>query len=295
MGMYTGSPASNHPMLRRPLPDSLKPVTGRPSISRYVAQLWERRHFIKAEARAKAFSGSRNMILGRAWLVISPLLDAGVYGIIFGLLLKTSRGIEHFIPFLLVGVTFFTLSNKSLNGGSGLLYVRRNFIKAFAFPRAALVFSHQLKFVYDALPVIFVTLVAIIIFPQGVRPSWLWLLFPIVFALQTLFNTGLMLLSASLTQKIPDLKPLLTYITRFWFYASGIFFSIDKVIGHHEILGQILKLNPAYLFITLYREILIYAQFPEFDLWVGFSLWAFGTFILGFWVFWLREEEYGRG
>ncbi|MDK6266750.1 hypothetical protein QP143_04730, partial [Streptococcus agalactiae] len=83
---------------------NLKPVVGRPPLRTYISQLWGRRHFIWQNARARAFGKSKNMLLGHAWLILHPLLDIGIYGLMFGLLLKTSRGVPRFVGYLAIGV-----------------------------------------------------------------------------------------------------------------------------------------------------------------------------------------------
>ncbi|MEK8227741.1 hypothetical protein NKG05_18995 [Oerskovia sp. M15] len=70
----------------------LNRVGARPPLGEYIAQLWDRRYFLWADARAKVTSGTRETLLGTAWLVIKPILDGLTYFLIFGLLLKSSRG-----------------------------------------------------------------------------------------------------------------------------------------------------------------------------------------------------------
>ena len=82
----------------------LSPVGVRPGLARYLLDLFQRRHFIWADSRARAFSGNKDTLLGNLWLIGRPILDGFAYYIIFGLVLGTSRGVDNFIGFLLVGV-----------------------------------------------------------------------------------------------------------------------------------------------------------------------------------------------
>ncbi|PRQ10338.1 ABC transporter [Corynebacterium sp. 13CS0277] len=272
----------------------LRPITRRQPIPTYLHQLWRRRFFINAEARAKAFSGYRNTLLGRAWLILAPLLDSAVYGVIFGFVLKTSRGIDHFLPYLLVGVTFFGFSSKALNGGAGLMRSRRNVVRAFAFPRAAIPLSHSLRDFYDSLPVMLMTMVAITIVPMGVKPTTMWaMLLPIV-ALQFLFNLGLVFFAAFITDVLPDLKTVLSYITRFWFYGSGVFFDLERLLENKTAL-DIAQANPAYIILDMARSVLVYDTMPPSSDWIRLSAWAAGTLVVGFVLFWSREVKYARG
>ncbi|OKL49862.1 hypothetical protein BSR29_00545 [Boudabousia liubingyangii] len=273
----------------------LKPVTGRPRIPQYLRLLWSRRYFINAESKAKAFQSSKNMLLGHAWVLLSPLLDAAVFGLIFGLLLHTSRGIDNFLPYLFVGITFFGFTNRALNGGAGLIRANRNVIRAFAFPRAALVISQTLREFYDSIPIIAITLVVVVLFPQGTGTIYAtWILFPIIYFLQILFGMGLTFLSAYLTSIIPDIKTVINYFTRFWFYTSGVFFSIDRFVEHPNVITM-MKLNPAYNILEMTRNVLIYGVVPNPSSWFALLAAALISLSSGFLLFWSREVKYARG
>ncbi|AOZ71954.1 hypothetical protein BK816_00485 [Boudabousia tangfeifanii] len=274
---------------------NLKPVTGRPKIQVYLKQLWQRRYFIIAESKAKAFQSSRNMILGHAWLILSPLLDAIVYGVVFGYLLKTSKGVDHFIPFLFIGVTYFSFVTRPLMGGVGLIRGNRNVIKAFAFPRASLVISNSIRDFIDSLPVIVMSLVVVVFLPQGTgRPYLTWLLFPIVYLLLFVFGLGLCFFSAWATSIIPDLRTIFTFFTRFWFYISGVFFSVSRFKEHPEIIA-VMESNPAYLILDMIRDVLIYNRVPSVYHWTFLTICSFGTLVISFILFWSREVHYAKG
>ena len=92
----------------------LSPVGARPSLRTYTAQLWDRRHFLVAEARAKVSAGTRETVLGKLWLILKPILDGLTYYLIFGLILQTSRGIDDFIGYLVIGVFMFSFTTRCI-------------------------------------------------------------------------------------------------------------------------------------------------------------------------------------
>ena len=55
--------------------------------------LWQRRHFIIGYATARNVSMYTDAKLGQIWQVLTPLLNAGVYYLIFGLLFEAARGV----------------------------------------------------------------------------------------------------------------------------------------------------------------------------------------------------------
>src|SRR5262249_20928124 len=76
----------------------------RPSIPKYIRQLWAYRHFITAYATGRLVAQFSEARLGRIWQVLNPLTNAAVYFLIFGVVLNTRHGIPNFIAYLCTGV-----------------------------------------------------------------------------------------------------------------------------------------------------------------------------------------------
>ncbi|WP_083940821.1 ABC transporter permease [Schaalia vaccimaxillae] len=271
----------------------LHPVSARPGIFEYCRKIWQRRFFILADSRAKAFSSSRGTTLGKTWLILRPFLDAMVFFAIFGLLLQTGRGIDNFLAYLVVGMNTFGLMQAGLNSGGTILPGAKNMLRAFSFPRASLVFSWSLRGLFDFLPVLLATILFIMVVPPHVKPSTTWILVVPVVVLVWIFSIGLALITASLTARIPDLKFIWPLLSRFWFYGSGIFFSIDRFADHPAVMA-LMTANPGYQVLNLMRQCLVYDTIPETSQWAYVLAWVLGTFVLGFVIFWSHEESYGR-
>ncbi len=271
----------------------LRPVGRRPSLGSYLAQLWQRRFFIWADSRARASAENRNTILGRFWLVGKPLLDGLTFFLIFGLLLKASRGVENYIGFLLVGVFMFASSSTALTGGAAVMSSGRTLIRGFAFPRAAIPLAFAVRETLSMVPRLLTMFALIMLIPPHALPTRTWLLFPVLLVLQLMLNTGLVLYAARFTFAVPDLRLVLGFFTRLWMYGSGVMYSIERFVSHPTVM-QVLELNPAYCVLEISRDLLLYDTMPELRLWLTLVAWAVATPVLGFLYFWQGEEEYGR-
>lgn len=268
-------------------------IGARPPLGEYIKQLWGRRHFIREESSAKAFGTIKNTLLGRAWLVLEPFLSAGIYYLIFSVLLKFDRGVENFVAYLVIGVTFFGYLNKHLGGGASVIQSGRSLIRAFSFPRASLVFSYNLRQTIDFLPSVVAVVIFIVVVPPHALPTWTWLLTPLALLLAVPFALGLTFITATLTTMFADLKFIWPLLTRFWFYASGIFWHVN-MFAENSIGQTVMKANPGWVFLELCRETLAYGRIPPLSMWLYFAAWAFGTFIVGFLLFWSQEERFGQ-
>ena len=270
----------------------LKQVGARPPVREYLAQLWNRRHFLWAEARAKVSSGTRETVLGQAWMIINPALNGLAYYLIFGLILDTSRGIDNFLGYLVIGVFLFQFTTQCVTGGARSIQSGRNLIRAFSFPRVSLPISVILRSVLNLVPTI-AAMLLIATLPEDEIWTPAALLFPVVLLLQTCLATGIALFFARMTTVLPDISQLIRVGMRLWLYASAVFFSIDRFEKFPWIVG-LMEANPMFMVLDAARDCLLYATVPAAATWIGLTSWSLGVLVVGFLFFWQGEESYGR-
>lgn len=271
----------------------------RPSLPEYARRLWQRRHFILAFAQAKLTAQYSQARLGQLWQVATPLLNAAVYYLIFGVILQAGRGLDKdiYVPFLVTGVFVFTFTQTSVMSGVRAISGNLGLVRALHFPRAALPVSFALQQLQQLLVSMVVLFGVVVAF--GSRPGLSWLLIVPVLALQFLFNTGLALIMARMGARTPDLAQLMPFVTRTWMYASGVMFSIDGMLaGRPEWVVRLLQYNPAAVYMDLMRCALIdgygSSHLPPYA-WAAALGWAVVLCVGGFVYFWKAEERYGRG
>lgn len=263
----------------------------RPDIRSYVGQIWRRRSFIRADAKARAFQEQREYVLGRVWLVLQPTAQAMMYGVLFGLLLQTSRNIENFIGYLFIGITYFGFIVRMTNAGSGLVKSQKNLFVSFNFPRACIVFARALRMSYDAFIPATVAILIALIAQYDKLPSWrLIFLVPLVFLL-FVFSTGIMFITARITAFVPDARVVIQILTQAWFYSSCIFYPISR-FDHQPQVQNFVQMNPGYRFIEAIRDCVIYETSPSAATWMILMGWSALALIFGLLIFWQAEEKY---
>jgi teichoic acid transport system permease protein len=281
----------------------------RPPLGSYVSQLWQRRHFIWAFASAKNIAMYTESRLGQVWQVLTPLLNATVYYLIFGLLLGVSRGLPHntFIPFLVCGVFVFTFTQRSVQSGAKSVGDNLSLIRALHFPRASMPLAYTIIELQQLL--VSLCVLAVIVVGFGEMPDLSWLLIVPVLLMQLAFNIGMSLVMARIGAFNRDIQQLLPFIMRTWLYFSGIIYSLSglthsKRLAEHPWVGHVLEFNPGYVFVELARLSLLdkYQNYVHntlheqtAHLWWYALGWAAVMSVVGFWFFFRAEERYGRG
>lgn len=273
--------------------EHLSPVSGRPPFREYLTQLMERRHFIAMQAWSQSTHQHRGTLLGNLWLIIAPMLDALVYFLIFGVILKVSRGMDNFFGYLIIGVFMFTYTTRCVNAAATCVYSNRGMVKAFTFPRASLPIAVVLRETFGTLPVGITMLVMLATVPPHALPTPHWLLVPLVFLLHTMFNLGVAFVVGRIGANLPDMRQLIPYIVRLWFYGSAVMFTIDRFEAI-PWMATLVRSNPMYVLLDMYRTLLLDGIMPDAAAWGTAALWSLGFCVLGALFFWRGEVSYGK-
>lgn len=273
--------------------EGLSSLEARPRLRLYLSQLWQRRFYIFAEARSRAFQSTRNYRLWRMWLIVEPMLNAVVYGFLFGFLFKASHDVENFIGFLFLGLTFMKMINGMITGGPGLISSNRSMIRAFSFPRASIPISYSLRSMLDNILPAVVALIVAFGLQWGTYPRWTLILIIPIFLLLHVFGCGLVMIFARLSAEVPDVRPLIGVLAQALFFLSGVMYSVER-FADVPVVYDIMSNNPCYIFLTAVRDVSIYGSLPSADTWIHLLSWSIGTFVFGFIYFWRAEEKYVR-
>jgi teichoic acid transport system permease protein len=272
----------------------LSPIAARPPLGTYIRQVWSRRQFIVAFASARNIATFADARLGQVWQVLTPLLNAGVYFLIFGLLLNTQRGVHNYIAFLVIGIFVFTYTQRSVLSGSRAISTNLSLIRALHFPRAALPFAYTIIELQQMF-VSMVVMIAIVLI-TGEPITFQWLLLVPILLLQSMFNVGASLFVARIGARVTDVTQLLPFILRTWLYVSGVFYSIAHFTKNApHVVKVLLDANPGAVYIELVRDALLQEHVAVTFAWPYAVMWAVGGLGVGFLYFYLAEETYGRG
>ncbi|CUR58970.1 putative ABC-type polysaccharide/polyol phosphate export system, permease component [metagenome] len=271
---------------------SLTKVGGRPPLGTYLRQIWDRRHFARNLARAKAYTQNQGGYLGQAWVILTPVLWAVLYYFVFGVLLKrVSDDIHDYATFLVVGIFTIRYLSGTLSHAARSLERSNNLITSLQFPRALIPIASALSDLYQFLPAVGVLFGVALANGEPVRPHLL--LFVPAMVLCFGFATGISFFASRLVAMVSDLGELIPFFNRALFYTSGVFFSLDRY-GEGWV-GAVMKHQPFAIYLELNRSALVEEIPIEASTWLWGAFWAVLTLGTGFVFFWRAEARYGRG
>ena len=194
--------------------------------------------------------------LSYAWWILEPLLQMGVYYIVFDILLH--RGGEDFVPFLLCGIVPWLWFARSIGNSSRSIVQGKGLISQTYLPKPffPLVIVGQDLVKQQA---VFLLLFGFLLY-FGYVPSveWLWLI-PIVIT-QLMLVIAVAFLVSFIVPFARDIQYLINAGLMMMMFGSGIFYSYESVLipAHREIF----LMNPMANLIVNYRMVLMDGTAP---------------------------------
>jgi ABC-type polysaccharide/polyol phosphate export permease len=222
------------------------------------------------------------------WLVFGTLFENMTFSDDVQKVVLTGKAPD-FPVYLLSGQLIFGFFNESTSMamesiliGSGL--IKKVYIPKYIFPLEKIIFSLVNTF-FSILSLV----VIIIIMGAPVSP-WA-LLSPVVIVLLFVFNLGVGLILSSLVVFFRDIKHLYGIFTLALTYLTPIFYS-ETIMYGNEIVLRIIRLNPMYWFVRLFRDLVVYGNPPEMRTWAicgGVSVLAL---FIGFFVLKKTQDKF---
>ena len=196
--------------------------------------------------------------LGIAWTLINPLLQLAVFSFVFRTVIPIN--IPQYSSFAFSGLLIWTWSQTALFQATGLITSNKALIRQPNFPTAILpvvtTMTGLIHFLL-ALPVLIIFLAV-----DGVRPSSVLFVLPLLMVIQFVLTVGLAYPLAALNVTFRDTQHTLGVLLQMLFYLTPIFYDLNSVPKEFQPLYQ---LNPMVPLIEAYRAILLKGTQPDWQ------------------------------
>lgn len=196
--------------------------------------------------------------LGIAWTLINPLLQLAVFSFVFRSVIPIN--IPQFSSFAFSGLLIWTWSQTALFQATGLITSNKALIRQPNFPTAILpvvtTMTGLIHFLL-ALPVLIIFLAV-----DGVRPSSVLFVLPLLMVIQFVLTVGLAYPLAALNVTFRDTQHTLGVLLQMLFYLTPIFYDLNSVPKEFQPLYQ---LNPMVPLLEAYRAILLKGTQPDWQ------------------------------
>jgi teichoic acid transport system permease protein len=251
----------------------------------YVRALWERREFMLAHARAELRSKQSSTVFGALWGVLDPLIQAGLYFLLFTIIRRGGRPID-FLHVLIGCIFLFQLALASITEGGRSVRSSKNLMLNSTFPRALFPITTVCKGVLTFPPKVLVYAAFHLGLQAPVGRGLL--LLPLLFGLQLVLMLGLALLVSTLTVFFKDAENAVQYVGRLLFFITPVIYPLALI---PDGVRAVISWQPFFALFASYQEILD-GGLPGFGLLIQVALWAVGLLVIGARVFLRHEREF---
>ncbi|OUO38228.1 ABC transporter permease [Flavonifractor sp. An306] len=220
----------------------------------------------------------KRTILGMGWSILSPLLQLAVMTLVFTQFF--GRNTPHYIIYIFCGNLVFSFFSDATKGGMGTIMGNAGIFTKVNVPKYLFLLSRNVQALinFGLILIVFFAFVA----ADGLPFTWKFfcLIYPIVGLI--LFNVGLGMILSALFVFFRDIQYLYDVFTMLLMYMSAIFYNID---GYPQMTQNLFLLNPIYLFICYFREIVIESTVPSGWFHLLMAGWVVSVLGLGCWMY----------
>jgi teichoic acid transport system permease protein len=259
---------------------------GLPPLGRYVRDLWSRREFAFEMSRNELRAQHFNTVFGMLWLILNPVLLAGVYFILIDILGRHGGSGAFFIHLLAALFAYYYVSGCVRQAVTSVVSSGKLILNS-AFPRVLLPLSSVLTGFMRFLPTLVIYAIVHVAAGRPINLNLIWTL-PLI-ALLTGLGAGLAMIVSAVQVYFRDLRNFLPFMLRLWLYSSPILYYAHEV---PDKLRPILKVNPLAPILTAWSQVLDKGHAPAAGLMFEGLAWAVGLFVIGAVFFVSREREF---
>lgn len=228
----------------------------------------------------------RRSYLGYLWSILNPLMLMMVLVVVFSNLFRFD--IPNFPLYLISGQIIFNFMVESTNNAVWSITGNASLLKKTYVPKYIFTISK----VGSSLVNLFFSLGALLLVMviTGAEFSWNLLFFPFIILQLLIFCLGISLFLAAATVFFRDIQYLWGVFVSMWMYLTPIFYPATIISEEYQALYR--GANPMYWYIEQFRDIVLYAKFPQTDSILMGSGLALLVLVLGAWYFNKKQDEF---
>lgn len=226
----------------------------------------------------------KNKLFGQLWSFLDPLMLMGVYTVLVVLIFQ--RDDPQFPVLLFSVILAWRWFVYALNKAATIIQDNKGIVTTTAIPKGVLTLSCVLDGFLDYLAGLLILVPLLFIFQASFSVHMLWL--PLLLIIQLILTVGLALLFTVVGVYLVDIRNMLQFSLRLWFYLSPALYAVAIIPDHFRNYYMIF--NPFAPLFESYKNVLIRGQLPS-D-YIGITLlMSIAVFIFGYKIF--NRYQYG--
>ncbi len=204
-----------------------------------LGDLWQFRDLLLALAIRDLKLRYKQTALGVLWVVLQPLVAAGVFAFVFGKVAKMPSAGIPYIVFAFAGLLAWNLFNNVVTKTSSCLVGNAHLVSKVYFPRLILPLSSIPSALVDFM--VGTLVMGMLLVVHGIQPGWGLLLLPVWVAMLLALSMGIGLVTSALSVNYRDVQYILPVALQILLYGSPVAYAVAAVPAD---LQWVYNLNP---------------------------------------------------
>lgn len=240
--------------------------------------LFKQYKFVFSELVKRDFKKKyKRSALGMLWSMIAPLFTLLVMNFVFCNVFGRTQ--EYYTIYLFSGWLIFQYYNEATNGAMNSLVANSGIFSKVKVPKYMFLFSRIASSSINFFLVLVVYLIFVVAYGLPITWKFITLLYPIACLFLLILGVGLIL--SALFVFFRDIQYLYGIFTTALMYFTPIFYTVDMLGDKAELF----YINPLYLYVTYFRNVVIYSTIPSLEFHVYTLLYSAVFFIIGCWMY----------
>ncbi len=208
----------------------------------HLAEVWQFRDLLFTLAGRDLKLRYKQTLLGVAWVVLQPLMAAGIFTVVFGKIANLpANGAPNYFVFAFAGQMGWMIFSNTVGKASGCLVGNAHLISKVYFPRLILPFSTVPSTLVDFAAAALMMAGLMIWF--GIVPGLGFLLLPVWIAILFAMAMGVGLVAASLSVTYRDVQFILPVFIQMLMYASPVAYAVPSS-GKYKLFFDLNPVSP---------------------------------------------------
>jgi lipopolysaccharide transport system permease protein len=248
--------------------------------------MWEAREVFTSFGRRDVTLRYRQTALGVIWVVLQPLLAAGIFTLVFGEVARLPSGGVPYFVFSFAGMLAWNMISGIMSRAAPALVSNQHLVSRVFFPRIMMPLSTICSVLIDF--AVSSCMMIVLLVAYRVNPGWPVALTPIWVASTLLLCGGIGSVCSALMVKYRDIQYIVPVVLQLLLYATPVAYSVDAVPHKYRFFFDI---NPFAWILQEFHWSLLGGPHPPIWQIAGSVAMAIVTFLAGAAIF----EQMERG
>ena len=223
--------------------------------------------------------------LGVVWTMLNPLLTMVVLTLVFSNIFRFS--IEYYPVYILSGIVIWNFFAFSTSGAMSEILWSGELLSRIYIPKSVFAISSAGTGLVNLLMSLVPLYLIAVVLRVPLTPAVL--VTPVAILITAAFALGLGMILSTIAIFFPDMQPIYEVLLLIWFYATPIIYPLEIV---PDGLAWLIKLNPMYYMVELFRQPLLSGTVPDAGVWLIAAGAAVLALIIGSLVFTAKSDKY---